>query len=114
MGGKVGTKLEKTVILPGKAGIAVPILSWKGRTPFLHIFLPKLLFLLLKMSHQIQKTIILTFFQTLPQICTSPSPNFFWKILNLIIPPYMYIIDVRLYKVWPKFGGGGGGGGGGG
>ena len=32
-GGKVGSKLERTVIFPGKSGAIVSILPWKDRSP---------------------------------------------------------------------------------
>ena len=41
----------------------------------------------------------MAFFSTLPQICTSVPSQILKKIFNLIIPSYVYIIDIRLCKV---------------
>ena len=72
----VGPKLQlESVIFPLKSGVFVPILLWKDRILFLHIFDPNYPFLS-KMSTNYQKSYNFDIFPTLPQICTSLLPNF--------------------------------------
>ena len=91
---KSRVKLEKTVIFPGKSEAIVPILPWKDRSQaFTHSW-PKLSFILFKMSQKMSKK---TYnFRHFPNLYL--SSHIVKGILNLIIPPYVYIIKVDYSK----------------
>ena len=97
-GGKVESKLENCHF-PEESGAIVPVLPWKDRSPLLHILHPNYPSFYLKCPRKCQKPITLTFFQQFPKFACLALVNF-GVDLKFIISSYVYIINVRLCKVW--------------
>ena len=72
-------KLERNCHFSRKIGEIVPILSWKDRSPLLHILGRNYPSFYLKCPRKCQKTYNFDIFPTLFQICTSPPPKFWGR-----------------------------------
>ena len=113
---KSRAKTGKTATFPGKSGTIIPICPVRIETPFLHILDPNYPSFCLKCPRKYKKSYNFDIFQQFTSSHLFPA-QISGKILNLIISPYVYIIEVRLYPFSAKqfrthtlyrWGGGGG------